>query len=80
MANLAQSEQSAASELEDLCIASHQPPEDASVADQYQKFEDLFEHSPLDLDQIRLLSLSPSGGRGPLRNRKRRPHFSNGTV
>ena len=59
--HLPQSEQSTASELEELCIASDQQPEDISVAEQYLKFEDLFEHSPLDPDQIRLLSLLPSG-------------------
>ena len=57
-----QSEQPTASELGEPCIASDQQPEDISVVEQYQKFEDLFEHSPLDHDQIRLLSLLPSGG------------------
>lgn len=57
--HLSQSEQSTASELEELCIASQQQPEDISVAEQYQKFEDPFDHSPLDPDQIRLLSLLP---------------------
>ena len=32
-----------------------------SVVEQYQNLEDLFEHTPLDHDQIRLLSLLPSG-------------------
>ena len=59
--HLPQSEQSTISELEELCIASDQQPEDISVVEEYQKFEDLFEHSPLDAEQIRLLSLLPSG-------------------
>ena len=59
--HLPQSEQPTVSELEESCIASDQQPEDISIVEQYQKFEDLFEHSPLDHDQIRLLSLLPSG-------------------
>ena len=58
--HLPQSEQPTASELEESCVASDQQSEDTSVVEQYQRFEDLFEHSPLDHDQIRLLSLLPS--------------------
>ena len=58
--HLPQSEQPTAFELEDSCIASDQQPEDIFAVEQYQKFEDLFEHSPLDHNQIRLLSLLPS--------------------
>lgn len=60
--HLSQCEQSSASKWEELCIASHQHPENLSVAGQYQKFEDLFEHSPLRHEQIRLLSLLPGSG------------------
>ena len=42
-------------------LSFDQQPEDISVVEQYQKLEDLFEHSPLDHDQIKLLSLLPSG-------------------
>lgn len=59
--HLPQSEQSTASGLEESCIASGQRPEDISVVEQYQKLGDLFEHSPLDHDQSRFLSLLPSG-------------------
>ena len=47
--------------MEESCIVFGQQPEDISVVEQYQKLEDLFEHSPLDHDQIKLLSLLPSG-------------------
>ena len=46
---------------EELSITSHQKSEDISAAERYQKFENPFEHSPLDHDQIRLLSLLPGG-------------------
>ena len=58
--HLPYSDQSSAPELKQLCPASHQQPEDSSVAQQYQKLKDLFEHSPLGHDQIRLLTLLPS--------------------
>ncbi len=51
--HLPQGEQSTASELQESCIASNQQLEDISVVEQYQKFEDLFEHSPSDRDQIK---------------------------
>ena len=62
--HLPYSEQSSAPELKELCIASYQQPEEISEEEQYQKHQDLFEHSPLGHDQIRLLSLLP--GRGDL--------------
>ncbi len=57
--HLAQSELSAASKSEDLCNASPQQSEATSKAEHYRIFEDPFEHSPLDHDQFRLLSLLP---------------------
>ncbi|KAF2096020.1 HET-domain-containing protein [Rhizodiscina lignyota] len=59
--HIPRSQQSIAFEMEELFITSHQQPEDISGAEQYQKFTDPFEHSPLDHDQIRLLSLLPGG-------------------
>ena len=59
--HLPQSEQSTASGLEETCIAFDQQSKDISVVEQYQKLEVLFEHTPLAHDQIRLLSLLPSG-------------------
>ena len=55
-------EQSSTSEWESTCVASDQQPEDIFVVEQYQKLEDLFEHSPLTPNQIRLLSLLPGSG------------------
>ena len=59
--HLPQSEQATASGLEESCIAFDQQPEDISAVEQYKKLEDLFEHTPLAHDQVRLLSLLPSG-------------------
>ena len=60
--HLPQCEQSSASEWNIMCVASEEQPEDIFVAEQYQKFDDLFKHSPLNHDQIRLLSLLPGSG------------------
>ena len=58
--HLPYSDQFSAPELKQLYPASHQRPEDISVAQQYQKLKAHFEHSPLGHDQIRLLTLLPS--------------------
>ena len=57
--HLPQCEQSSASGWEESCSTSYQQPEEISVVEQYQIFQDVFEYSPLGHDQIRLVSLLP---------------------
>jgi hypothetical protein len=52
--------QSTASELPEMCVASQHHPETSGLK-HYQKLEDPYEHSPLDQNQIRVLSLLPGG-------------------
>ena len=44
-----------------MCVASQQHPETSGLK-HYQKLEDPYEHSPLDRNEIRLLSLLLGGG------------------
>ncbi len=52
--------QSTASETREMCVASQQCPETSGLK-HCQKLEDPYEHSPLDRNQMRLLSLLPGG-------------------